>query len=274
MNQDISFIGGGNMARSIIGGLVSSGYDAKRIRVADPSPQQRSTLEDSYGVSCFEDNNDCITTGSIVVLAVKPQVMKSAIQIARTTIARQAPLVVSIAAGIRIRDILRWCECELAVIRVMPNTPALVNAGVSGMYANSLANDSNREMAESIMKAVGPVVWVNSEADIDTVTGISGSGPAYYFRLMEIMIDAAIQEGLDRETATTLVLNTALGAARLANESEFAAGELRRQVTSPGGTTEAALAAMESGGLENTVILGIRAAIARSDELATLLGED
>ena len=124
------------------------------------------------------------------------------------------------------------------------------------------------------MKAVGPVVWVNSEADIDTVTGISGSGPAYYFRLMEIMIDAAIQEGLDRETATTLVLNTALGAARLANESEFAAGELRRQVTSPGGTTEAALAAMESGGLENTVVLGIRAAIARSDELATLLGED
>ena len=147
--------------------------------------------------------------------------MKIALQESRKAIAETTPLVVSIAAGIRIREILRWCEVELPVIMVMPNTPALINAGVSGMFANPVATDLHQQTAEKIMQAVGPTVWVSEESDIDIVTGISGSGPAYYFRLMEIMIAAAIDKGLDRETAVTLVLNTALGAARLACESEI-----------------------------------------------------
>jgi pyrroline-5-carboxylate reductase len=274
MNQEIAFIGGGNMARSIIGGLVASGYDPNCIRAADPQSAQRAALTDNYGIRCFDNNHECIAGSNIIVFAVKPQIMKIAIQECKEEIARTNPLLVSIAAGIRIKEILRWCECDLPVIRVMPNTPALINAGVSGLYANSLASETQQQTAENILQAVGPAVWVNSESDIDVVTGISGSGPAYFFRLMEIMIAAAIDKGLDRETASTLVLNTALGAARLASESSLAPGELRRQVTSPGGTTEAALAVMESNGLEETVVRGIHAAIERSDELATQLGEE
>ena len=221
MNQEIAFIGGGNMARSIIGGLVASGYDPNSIRAADPDPGQRAALTQSYGIRCFDNNNECIIDSNIIVLAVKPQVMKIAIQESRDAITRTVPLLVSIAAGIRIKEILRWCGCDLPVIRVMPNTPALINAGVSGLYANSLASETQQQTAENIMRAVGPAVWVNSESDIDVVTGISGSGPAYFFRLMEIMIAAAIDEGLDRDTAATLVLNTALGAARLASEGSL-----------------------------------------------------
>jgi len=183
------------------------------------------------------------------------------------------PLVISIAAGILIKDIMLWIGAPLPVIRVMPNTPALVNCGVSGLFANGLADQHHKNAAQSIMQAVGPAIWVDHESDIDTVTGVSGSGPAYFFKLMEIMMDAAQSHGLDSEAARTLVLQTALGAARLANESEVGPGELRRQVTSPKGTTEAAINAMEDRGIEQTVKAGIQAAIDRSEELADILGD-
>jgi pyrroline-5-carboxylate reductase len=273
MNKTIGFIGGGNMARSIIGGLVSSGIPGTQFRVSDPSPEQRSRLEEISGVKAFDSNADCLDQCDIVVMAVKPQVMKEALSSVDSLLQASKPLIISIAAGILIQDMVRWIGAPLPVIRVMPNTPALVNCGVSGLFANELADQQHKDTAQAIMQAVGPAVWVNRESDIDTVTGISGSGPAYFFKLMEIMISAAQTHGLDPESARTLVLQTALGAARLANESDVEPGELRRQVTSPKGTTEAAINAMEDEGIENAVTAGIQAAIDRSEELARILGD-
>jgi pyrroline-5-carboxylate reductase len=273
-SQIIAFIGGGNMARSIVGGLVSSGWDASRIRVADPVQEQRSLLEDKFGISCFEENGECIQDAGIVVLAVKPQMLRQAIESMKSGLIQTKPLVISIAAGIRMSAIFNWIGGKVPMIRVMPNTPALVNCGISGMLAGAGINNAHRSSAEQVMSAVGPVIWVNSESDIDTVTGISGSGPAYYFKLMEIMIDAAVSNGLGQESARKLVLHTALGAAKLAIDSEFGPAELRRHVTSPGGTTEAAIMSMEAEGIDMTVKNGIQAAIEKSDELAKSLGEE
>ena len=261
------------MARSIIGGLVSSGIPGTQFRVSDPSPDQRARLEAISGVQAFDNNADCLDQCDIVVMAVKPQVMKEALSSVGSLLQTDRPLVISIAAGILIKDIVKWIGVPVPVIRVMPNTPALVNCGVSGLFANELADQQHKDTAREIMQAVGPAVWVNQESDIDTVTGISGSGPAYFFKLMEVMMDAAKAHGLSPEVARTLVLQTALGAARLANESDVEPGELRRQVTSPKGTTEAAINAMEAEGIENTVKAGIQAAIDRSEELARILGD-
>lgn len=273
MKHAISFIGGGNMSRSIVGGLIASGYDASRIQVSDPLDDQRQMLGSQFRVKTCPENANCVTGSRVVVLAVKPQVMQQALASVQHELRAHKPLLISIAAGIRIDNILCWAGCEVPVIRVMPNTPALVNCGVSGLFANTLADESDRNLAEQIMQAVGAVVWLNSERDIDTVTGISGSGPAYFFRLMEIMMESAKEHGLDAPTARTLVLQTALGAAKLAVNDPSSPSELRRQVTSPKGTTEAALLHMEERGIEMAVKAGINAAIHRSDELATQLGE-
>ncbi len=278
LNPDptLAFIGGGNMARSIIGGLVSSGWPVDRIRVSDPSGSQRGILEDQFNLSCFEDNGQCVETADIVMLAVKPQVLRQALDSIRDPLVVRQPLLISIAAGIRSTTLAHWVGEEIPkipIIRVMPNTPALVNCGISGMMANPLASDQQKRDAEQIMRAVGEVVWVDSDEDIDTVTGISGSGPAYFFKLMEIMIQTGIHHGLDGPTARKLSLQTALGAARLALGSEHGPDELRRQVTSPGGTTEAAIQAMENRDIDATFSSGITAAIVKSDDLAKTLGE-
>lgn len=273
MNQTVSFIGGGNMARSIIGGLVTAGWKAENIHVSDPADSQRKRLEQHSGVHIYQDNRPCAENGKVIVLAVKPQIMKQAVTSINHLLRTTKPLIISIAAGIRIEDIIRWIGETLSVIRVMPNTPALINNGVSGMLANVETSEYQQKIAESIMQSVGPVVWVRDEHDIDVVTGISGSGPAYYFKLMEIMINSAKAHGLGEETARTLVLQTALGAARLANVSEYLPDELRRQVTSPGGTTQAALSSMEENGIEQIISEGIKKAIDKSNELAIALGE-
>ena len=261
------------MARSIIGGLVGSGVSGNQFRVSDPSSEQRIRLEEITDLNAFDNNADCIAGCDIVVMAVKPQVMEEALSSVDSLLKAQKPLLISIAAGILIKDITRWIGEPTPIVRVMPNTPALVNCGVSGLFANQLTDEQHKSTAQAIMQAVGPVVWVDRESDIDTVTGISGSGPAYFFKLMEIMMDAAQTHGLNPEAARTLVLQTALGAARLANESDVEPGELRRQVTSPKGTTEAAINTMENEGIDHTVKAGIQAAIDRSEELARILGD-
>ncbi len=271
-NQMISFVGGGNMARSIIGGLIASGWTAAQIHVSDPSENQRTRLQQQFGVQVYGDNPACVQNGGIIVFAVKPQMMEQAISSVNHLLRTSQPLVLSIAAGIRIADIIRWMGAKLPIVRVMPNTPALVGSGVTAMLANSRTTEQQRMTAQSVMQSVGPVVQVESERDIDVVTGISGSGPAYYFKLMEIMIDSAKTNGLDEQTARTLVLETALGAARLALASEHPPDQLRRQVTSPGGTTQAALSFMDENGINRIIADGIQAAIEKSNELANALG--
>ena len=260
------------MARSIIGGLISSGWPSISIVASDPSVEQRERLETSFAIETFEDNKPAVDQAEIVVFSVKPQIMKQAIESVQPELVRNGPLIISIAAGIRTRDALRWIGQDMAFVRVMPNTPALVNSGVSGLLANASTNATHKQIASQVMEAVGQVVWVENEEDIDTITGISGSGPAYFFKLMEIMMQAARARGLSDEAARTLVLQTALGASRLAEHSEQLPGELRRQVTSPGGTTEAAILSMEKAGIDETIRGGIVAAIEKSDELAITLG--
>ena len=272
-NWTISFIGGGNMARSIIGGLIASDWAARHIHVSDPSGQQRLQLQQQFGVHTYADNPACAHNGEIIVFAVKPQMMRQAVLSVSHLLTTNRPLLLSIVAGIRIADIIRWIGATLPVVRLMPNTPALVGSGVTAMLASPGASAQQCRIAQSVMQSVGPVVQVENERDIDVVTGISGSGPAYYFKLMEIMIRSAKNNGLDQQAATTLVLQTALGAARLALASEYSPDQLRQQVTSPGGTTQAALSLMEENGIDRIIADSIRAAIEKSRELADTLGE-
>ncbi len=274
----LGFIGGGNMASAIICGLLGSGFSARQIHVADPSSQRREFLALEYQIQCYSSNAECAEVSDVLVLSVKPQMLQQALRSISTQLADTNPLIISIAAAIRIADIKKWArgkllEEKLSVIRVMPNTPALVNSGVSALYADSGVTEGQKSHAQSIMQAVGAVVWLNSENDIDTITGISGSGPAYYFRLMELMMEKAISCGINEAAARTLVLNTALGAAKLAMASEDSPAQLRKNVTSHKGTTEAALNRMESLGFAEAIHSGIAAAIARSEVLAKELGD-
>ena len=272
----IAFIGGGNMAAGIIGGLLNSNWPAANLSVSDPCAERRRELAQRFGLDDLEDNAQCAGRGEVVVLAVKPQFLQPAVDSISAVLQRQKPLVVSIAAGIRCADILRWGGGPLALVRAMPNTPALVNAGISGLFANELVTEKQRNLAQTILRAVGETVWVKQESLIDAVTGVSGSGPAYFFKLMELMAASAVRHGLDPKTADALAVQTAVGAATLAKHSAKHgakhSGEppatLRRQVTSPGGTTEAALAKMEACGLDNAIQQGIAAAVTRAQQLA------
>ena len=268
----IAFIGGGNMAGSIIGGLLNSNWPAANLSVSDPLAERRRELAQRFGLDVLEDNAQCAERGDVVVLAVKPQFLRPAVESISAVLQRQKPLVISIAAGIRGADILRWAGGPLALVRTMPNTPALVNAGISGLFANELVTEKQRDLAQTILRAVGETVWVKQESLLDAVTGVSGSGPAYFFKLMELMAASAVRHGLDPETANALAVQTAVGAATLAKHSAKHSSEppatLRRQVTSPGGTTEAALAKMEACGLDNAIQQGIAAAVTRSQQLA------
>jgi len=273
-NQTIAFIGGGNMASSLIGGLLADRYPADRIVVSDPTAERRGWLEERYGVRTTGDNNEAAASAAVVVLAVKPQMLREVIGELAATLAQSKPLVVSIAAGVREPDISRWLGYDGPVVRCMPNTPALLQSGVSALYANARVGAEQRDTAESILRAVGSVVWIEDESLMNTVTAISGSGPAYFFRMMEVMEEAAVMRGLEREKARLLVIETALGAARMALESDDDPGTLRANVTSKGGTTAAALEAFETGGLAELVDRAVGAAHDRSIELGDQLGRD
>ncbi len=270
----IAFIGGGNMAASLIGGLRAQGLPASAICASDPGTDRRTELHEAHGIDTFADNAQAVAGADVVVLAVKPQVMQTVCRdLAPHLQANQ--LIVSIAAGITCASLQQWLGADTprAIVRCMPNTPALLRQGVSGLFANAAVSDEQKRQAEQLLSAVGLALWLDREELIDAVTAVSGSGPAYFFLLIEAMTAAGEQLGLPRETAAELTLQTALGAARMACESDVEAAELRRRVTSPNGTTEAAIKAFQAGGLEALVQQAMDAAARRSAELAEQLGK-
>lgn len=272
-NQKIGFVGGGNMACSLIGGLLSTNLDAQRLLVSEPESQQRNFVQTHFGVMAIDDNNAVVDTCDIVVFAIKPQVAKAAIEPLKAIFQNRKPLAVSIIAGVREPDIQHWLGGEVPIVRAMPNTPALVGSGAAGLYANAYVTDDQRDAAESLLRAVGVAVWIGDERLMDVVTALSGSGPAYFLLFMENLEQAAVEQGLDPDIAHLLTLETCLGAARLAMESSEGLAELRRRVTSPGGTTERALALMENEKLGDTLKHALAAATKRAEELAQLLGD-
>ena len=271
--NSIGFIGGGNMAESLIGGLLASGHKASLIHVSEPEKSRRSRLLAEYGVHCVEDNNELVERADLLLFAVKPQLLQQVALPLRNRIQEKQSLIISIAAGVRSADLEQWLGGELAIVRVMPNTPALVRAGASALYANHRVGNEQKNQAESIIRSVGLTVWLDNEAQMDIVTALSGSGPAYIFRVIEAMEDAATRTGLARETSRLLAIETVLGAAKLAVESEDSPTELRQKVTSPGGTTEQGLKQLEQGGIEQLFENAINAAVDRAremgDELST-----
>jgi pyrroline-5-carboxylate reductase len=267
-SSPLAFIGGGNMARSLVGGLLAAGVDRGRIRVAEPDASTRAGLERDFGVACQATAAEAVADAGTWVFAVKPQVMREVCQSLAIAAQAQRPLVVSIAAGITTAQLERWLGGELAVVRAMPNTPALLGAGVSGLFANARVDATGRDHAGALLSAAGQTVWIDDEALMDAVTATSGSGPAYVFLLAEAMEQAAIAQGLPQSAARTLVQQTLLGAARMLTAGGEPPQELRRRVTSPNGTTQAAVGTLEAGGFRELVGQAIAAATRRGAELA------
>ncbi|MBD2857392.1 pyrroline-5-carboxylate reductase [Spongiibacter sp. KMU-158] len=268
LDLKIGFIGGGNMAASIIGGLIASGVPAENIWASDPSTESLSKLTKLGAIHAGKDNNAVINTVDVVVMAVKPQVMKTVANDIAAAAQKAKPLVISIAAGITSDSLNNWLGGKIAIVRCMPNTPALLQCGATALYANTSVSSIQRQQAEHILSAVGINLWVESEAQLDAVTALSGSGPAYFFLLMEAMQASGEAMGLSPEQSQKLTLQTALGAARMAVESDVDAAELRRRVTSPNGTTERAIGIFEQGGLRELVDRALTGAKIRSEELA------
>ena len=264
----LAFIGGGNMARSLVGGLIARGHDPRTIRVAEPVDALRDALAKDFGVSVFADGADAVQGASTWILGVKPQVLRGVCEALAPQAQASNPLIVSVAAGITTAQIDRWLGGGLAVVRTMPNTPALLGAGVTGLYANARVAAEDRVETQSLLSAAGETVWIDDEAQMDAVTAVSGSGPAYIFLLAEALQSAGEAEGLAQDAARTLALQTILGAGRMLVESEVDAAELRRRVTSPNGTTHAAITAFETGGFRELVGRAVHAARVRGKELS------
>jgi pyrroline-5-carboxylate reductase len=265
---DIAFIGAGNMASSIVGGLLASGHPGERLRAADPNSGCLNALQ-AMGVERTGQDNAVVAQGAaVIVLAVKPQVMAEACAGLRALVERERPLLISIAAGISAASLQHWLGGDAAIVRCMPNTPALLRCGASGLYAADTVGSEQRDRAAAIMAAVGTTCWVRTEAELDAVTAVSGSGPAYFFQFMEAMVEQGVALGLERATATQLGVQTCLGAARMAAESGVELAELRRRVCSPGGTTERAVASLQQDAIEAVIGRAMRAAHTRSQEMA------
>lgn len=269
----IAFVGGGNMASSIIGGLIKQGQiKASAISVAEPSLDQRQSLETRFGITTCKQGTEAIANADIVVLAVKPQIMKAVLEPLKELLSQRQPLLISIAAGISISSLSAWSGCH-AIVRCMPNIPALLGLGATGLFANTNVSATQKEQAEQLLNAIGTCSWVESEAAINAVTAVSGSGPAYFFLLMESMIKAGRQLGLDEKTATQLTLQTALGASQMALDADVDVAELRRQVTSPGGTTEQAILTFQREGFDEIVFDALEAAQQQAETLSTQFGK-
>jgi pyrroline-5-carboxylate reductase len=266
-DRTIAFIGGGNMAASLIGGLLEAGWGPGAIVVGEPDDGRRADLTARFQVRTTADNAQAVQGADTVVLAVKPQTMEAVAHDLGRAIRDGQPLVISVAAGVRLDKLRDWLGVAVPLVRVMPNTPALVGAGVSALYAGDDVDGPGRAEAERILRAAGEVVWVPKEAHMDTVTAVSGSGPAYVFLILEALEEAAVAEGLDRATARTLAVQTAKGAATLAETGDEPPATLRQKVTSPGGTTAQGVAALERGGLRTALADAVAAAARRSREL-------
>ena len=268
MTGTVAFIGGGNMARSLIGGLVARGHARDAIAVADPVEATRDALASDFGVRVHADGADAVAGADTWVFAVKPQVMRDVCASLADQAQAARPLAVSIAAGITSRQLDGWLGGGMPVVRTMPNTPALLGAGVTGLFANDAVDDAGRQRAQSLLSTAGETVWIDDEAQMDAVTAVSGSGPAYVFLLAEAMQAAGEAQGLPADAARTLATHTLMGAARMLVESGEPAAVLRKRVTSPGGTTQAAIETFESGGLRTLVDDAVTAATRRGRELS------
>jgi len=266
--QKIGFIGGGNMASSMISGLIASGHSPQHLWVSDINPDTLKTLAENLNVNTSASNDEIINAVDVIVLAVKPQVLSSVAKSAAALIQQKKSLVVSIAAGISQQSLSQWLGADTAIVRCMPNTPALVLTGATALHANAKVTAEQRSLAENIMRSVGIALWVKDESELDAVTAVSGSGPAYYFMLMEAMEKAALELGLSEVTARLLVQQTALGAAKIALESSESPEQLRKRVTSPGGTTQRAIETFEQGGFTELVSKALHAARDRSIEMS------
>lgn len=268
----IAFIGAGNMATAIAGGLVSQGFSTDNIAASDPYPPSLEAIKASTGIATYIDNDEAIAGASVVVLAVKPQVMAEVATGISEAVNRENAVVISIAAGITIASLEKWLGGEVAIVRTMPNTPALVKAGATGLYANAQVSEQQKVLTEDILNAIGITRWVNTEALLDAVTALSGSGPAYFFMFMEAMAATGVRMGLDRETSAQLAMQTGLGAAQMAMQSDVDLLELRKRVCSPGGTTLKAVESFESASLAQTVDNAMQAALDRAIEMAKEMG--
>ena len=266
----IAFIGGGNMVRGLVGGLVAQGTPASAIRVAEPVDTLREALVRDFGIKAFATAAEAVAGAHVWVFAVKPQVMRIACETLAPLAQAGKPLVVSIAAGTTSAQLEHWLGDGLGVVRAMPNTPALLGAGATGMYANANVDGNGRSIAEQLLAAVGSITWIGDETQMDVVTALSGSGPAYVFLLAEAMIAAAEAEGLAPDAARALALQTVLGAARMLAESGETPDELRKRVASPNGTTQAALDSLERDGFRAIVANAIHAARERGRELSAM----
>ena len=266
--QKIGFIGGGNMASSLISGLIASGHSPQHLWVSDINPDALKALAENINVNTSTSNDTVINEVDVIVLAVKPQILSNVAKSAAALIQQKKSLVVSIAAGISQQSLSQWLGADTAIVRCMPNTPALVLTGATALYANARVTVEQRNLAENIMRSVGIALWVKDESELDAVTAVSGSGPAYYFLLMEAMEKAALELGLSEATARLLVQQTALGAAKIALESSESPEQLRRRVTSPGGTTQRAIETFEQGGFTELVSKALHAARDRSIEMS------
>ena len=267
-NQKIVFLGGGNMGSCLISGLISDGYQPQAIHVVDPDPASCERLQRQYQVQVHSESQDALRDAEILVLAVKPQIMKSALNGIKDSLPQPRPLIISVAAGIRSETLQDWLGTRSAIVRTMPNTPAMVGSAATALFATASVSRDQREIAESVMRSVGIIQWLEDEALMDAVTAVSGSGPAYFFRIMEAMEKAACKLGLAPDQARLLTIQTAFGAAKLALESSRDPAELRVQVTSPGGTTERALSVLDDCDIDGLFEQALTAARHRSIELS------
>ena len=271
MNINAAFIGGGNMGGALIRGLIARGMSAKNISVGEAHQPRRATLAETLGVNTTADNREAVAGADVVVLAVKPQDMAATVQALAEVLAHRKPLLISIAAGIRVADIVSWTGGG-AVVRAMPNRPALNSAGATAIYAPAGISDAHRDLAAQVLGAVGTTVWVQEEDALNVVTALSGSGPAYFFLIAELMADAAVNLGLDRASAQELAIQTLFGSGLMARDSDGDLARLRAEVTSKGGTTEAAVRAFDEANLRGIVAAALAAATDRGRELAQAFG--
>jgi pyrroline-5-carboxylate reductase len=268
----ISFIGGGNMARALIGGLINKGVAAKGIQVIEPNAEAREKLSADFDVRCIATLDDAFVNCETILLAIKPQQMREALIPLSGRLEQQ--LVLSIAAGIRLDDISRWLGGYRKLIRTMPNTPALIGQGVTGLFADASVDETARRDAEQILSAAGTTLWLDKESQVDAVTAISGSGPAYVFYFIEALEAAAIEQGFTADAARRLAMQTFAGSVALAERSQESVSTLRQQVTSKGGTTEAALRVFAEREIAASIGLGVNAAADRGRELGEAMGHD
>jgi pyrroline-5-carboxylate reductase len=273
INTKVGLIGGGNMGRAIAGGLLRGGMHATNLMIAEPLPEQCELLrKEFYGIMVTEENETVAAAAETLLFSVKPQILKPVCENLREAVQKSQPLIMSIAAGPVIDDIDQWLGGGLSVVRVMPNQPALIDQGISALFANDRTNESGRDMAEKIMTAVGQVVWLDSETKMNAVTAVSGTGPSYFYLLIDCMIAAGIEAGIDPQTARTLAVETARGATSLASAETESMSSLIERVRSPGGTTTAAFELLDAADVRGIFAAAIKAAERRAAELAIEAG--